>query len=255
MAAGDDAPEDLGFDEVGLERFVVLGHRATKIQLAENVPDQHGAGKTSPGSGDRWWAPPAPGARSSRTAAAVLGDFIVRLQGGQAVPGRAPSRRTGSSTSRSARAAFSGQTGSATSRAAGARLGAEGSVSCARRACGSCRVRGMQHLGVDHVRSAAPVREHAAPPIGRRPAHEIKDQLPSHPEPVDDRARADHVARLPAHRRESDDRCRGEREGALSSYNGHASITETCDRYGRLMPGSKSEAAALMDAYLRGGIG
>lgn len=31
---------------------------------------------------------------------------------------------------------------------------------------------------------------------------------------------------------------------------GHASITETFDRYGHLFPGTKDEAAAMLDAYL-----
>ena len=37
---------------------------------------------------------------------------------------------------------------------------------------------------------------------------------------------------------------------ALSTYMGHSSITITLDRYGHLMPGNKTEAAALLDAYL-----
>ena len=37
---------------------------------------------------------------------------------------------------------------------------------------------------------------------------------------------------------------------ALQVFMGHASITVTMDRYGHLMPGSESEAAALLDAYL-----
>jgi integrase len=37
---------------------------------------------------------------------------------------------------------------------------------------------------------------------------------------------------------------------ALSSYLGHASVTITLDRYGRLMPGNEEEAAGLLDAYL-----
>lgn len=37
---------------------------------------------------------------------------------------------------------------------------------------------------------------------------------------------------------------------ALSIYMGHASITETLDRYGHLMPGNENEAAGLMDDYL-----
>jgi integrase len=37
---------------------------------------------------------------------------------------------------------------------------------------------------------------------------------------------------------------------ALSSYMGHASVTITYDRYGHLMPGNETEAAALLDAYL-----
>ncbi len=37
---------------------------------------------------------------------------------------------------------------------------------------------------------------------------------------------------------------------ALSTYMGHASVQITFDRYGRLMPGSESEAAGLLDAYL-----
>ena len=37
---------------------------------------------------------------------------------------------------------------------------------------------------------------------------------------------------------------------ALSTYMGHASVTITFDRYGHLMPGSETEAGALLDAYL-----
>jgi len=37
---------------------------------------------------------------------------------------------------------------------------------------------------------------------------------------------------------------------AITSYMGHASIQTTYDLYGKLMPGSESEAAALVDAYL-----
>jgi integrase len=37
---------------------------------------------------------------------------------------------------------------------------------------------------------------------------------------------------------------------ALSSYMGHSSVTITFDRYGHLMPGSETEAAALLDGYL-----
>lgn len=37
---------------------------------------------------------------------------------------------------------------------------------------------------------------------------------------------------------------------ALSEFLGHASITITLDRYGHLLPGSLSEAATLLDAYL-----
>jgi integrase len=37
---------------------------------------------------------------------------------------------------------------------------------------------------------------------------------------------------------------------ALSTYMGHASVSITFDRYGHLMPGSESEAAGLLDAYL-----
>ena len=36
----------------------------------------------------------------------------------------------------------------------------------------------------------------------------------------------------------------------LSAYMGHTSVTITLDRYGHLFPGSESEAAALLDAYL-----
>lgn len=38
---------------------------------------------------------------------------------------------------------------------------------------------------------------------------------------------------------------------ALSTYMGHSSVSITLDRYGHLMPGNESEAAALLDAYLR----
>jgi integrase len=37
---------------------------------------------------------------------------------------------------------------------------------------------------------------------------------------------------------------------AITSYMGHASIQTTYDLYGKLMPGSESEAAVLVDAYL-----
>jgi integrase len=37
---------------------------------------------------------------------------------------------------------------------------------------------------------------------------------------------------------------------ALSTYMGHSNISVTYDRYGHLMPGNESEAAALVDAYL-----
>ncbi len=37
---------------------------------------------------------------------------------------------------------------------------------------------------------------------------------------------------------------------ALTVYMGHSSIDVTFDRYGHLMPGNESEAAALLDAYL-----
>src|SRR6266542_1647867 len=37
---------------------------------------------------------------------------------------------------------------------------------------------------------------------------------------------------------------------ALSTYMGHSSVTITLDRYGHLMPGNESEAAARLDAYL-----
>jgi integrase len=42
---------------------------------------------------------------------------------------------------------------------------------------------------------------------------------------------------------------------ALSSYMGHASIVETMDRYGHLLPGNETEAAGLMDDYLSAGTG
>lgn len=41
----------------------------------------------------------------------------------------------------------------------------------------------------------------------------------------------------------------------LATAMGHASIAITYDRYGHLFPGSESEAAALLDAYLSGGPG
>jgi hypothetical protein len=36
----------------------------------------------------------------------------------------------------------------------------------------------------------------------------------------------------------------------LCTLMGHASITQTLDRYGHLFPGSEGEAAAALDAYL-----
>jgi integrase len=40
----------------------------------------------------------------------------------------------------------------------------------------------------------------------------------------------------------------------LSTLIGHASITQTLDRYGHLFPGSEGEAAAALDAYLEGAV-
>lgn len=37
---------------------------------------------------------------------------------------------------------------------------------------------------------------------------------------------------------------------ALASYMGHASVSTTFDRYGKLMPGNEDEAAALLDRFL-----
>jgi integrase len=37
---------------------------------------------------------------------------------------------------------------------------------------------------------------------------------------------------------------------AITAYMGHASIQTTFDLYGKLMPGSEAEAAALVDSYL-----
>jgi hypothetical protein len=37
---------------------------------------------------------------------------------------------------------------------------------------------------------------------------------------------------------------------AITTCMGHASLQTTCDLYRKLMPGSESEAAALLDAYL-----
>jgi integrase len=37
---------------------------------------------------------------------------------------------------------------------------------------------------------------------------------------------------------------------AITTFTGHASIQTTYDLYGKLMPGSEAEAAALVDAYL-----
>lgn len=67
---------------------------------------------------------------------------------------------------------------------------------------------------------------------------------------VEDRqAEADHAARVSPHVRQSDDRG-GREPKALQTFMGHASITVTLDRYGHLFPGSESEAAVLLDAYL-----
>jgi hypothetical protein len=41
---------------------------------------------------------------------------------------------------------------------------------------------------------------------------------------------------------------------ALQTFLGPASITETYDRYGHLMPGSEAEAAELLDGYLGGQV-
>jgi integrase len=40
---------------------------------------------------------------------------------------------------------------------------------------------------------------------------------------------------------------------AITTYMGHASIQTPFDLYGKLMPGSEAEAAALVDSYLARG--
>lgn len=41
---------------------------------------------------------------------------------------------------------------------------------------------------------------------------------------------------------------------ALSSCMGHSGVSVTLDRYGHLMPGNETEAAALLDGYLERGV-
>ena len=38
---------------------------------------------------------------------------------------------------------------------------------------------------------------------------------------------------------------------ALSTYMGHSSITITLDRYGHLLPGNETQAATLLETWLR----
>ena len=42
----------------------------------------------------------------------------------------------------------------------------------------------------------------------------------------------------------------GENPKAVQEFLGHATITMTFDRYGHLMPGSRDQARARVDAYL-----
>ena len=44
----------------------------------------------------------------------------------------------------------------------------------------------------------------------------------------------------------------GVNQKALQTFMGHASITITLDRYGKLFPGSEDEAAVLLNADLEG---
>ncbi len=41
---------------------------------------------------------------------------------------------------------------------------------------------------------------------------------------------------------------------AIMEFMGHSTITETYDRYGHLMPGSRDEVRARVDAYLEGAV-
>ena len=41
---------------------------------------------------------------------------------------------------------------------------------------------------------------------------------------------------------------------ALSTYMGHSSITITLDRYGHLLPGNETQAAHLLESWLRESI-
>jgi integrase len=42
----------------------------------------------------------------------------------------------------------------------------------------------------------------------------------------------------------------GENPKAIQEFMGHATIQMTFDRYGHLMPGSRDQALARLDAYL-----
>jgi hypothetical protein len=63
------------------------------------------------------------------------------------------------------------------------------------------------------------------------------------------RARADHAPRMPPYVRLAAHRCRRQPE-AIQTFMGHSKIQTTFDIYGHLMPGSRDEIRARMDAYL-----
>ena len=54
---------------------------------------------------------------------------------------------------------------------------------------------------------------------------------------------------MPPYIRQLRDRGGSQRQGA-QHLHGHATIAITLDLYGHLMPGSESEAAEMLDAYL-----
>ena len=119
-----------------------------------------------------------------------------------------------------------------------------------RPAHGADRRRAPRRLLVEHK---ARERPRLGPRLRLERGHAVRAVEPLAPRPAS-RGGAPASSRSASTRRATRSRrlliAAGVNAKAITTYMGHASIQTTYDLYGKLMPGSEAEAAALVDAYL-----
>lgn len=115
--------------------------------------------------------------------------------------------------------------------------------------------------GVRNVPIPAVLTEHLVPPQDANKNDLVFGRAPGRPfEPWTVNNRARKAWQAAGHQQITLHECRhtyaslmiaaGVNAKALQTFMGHASITITLDRYGKLFPGSENDAAVLLNAYL-----